>query len=257
MPHTKILKDDLVTIKLPQDIPRNHSRLLKIAVISLNFLPLAIYLIVSTVKVQGKVQDEVCIFKYGSEGVTPCYVDAKLRFDTYSRTLEMLFGPIVGFNMDWQLTCVEENFLGNEEYGFQSKELLLRSKVVPLKDSIRDVWDYRIQNYKQIKQKIPYNCYIEKIADLNNILIVEFVELIVLAVILAFYLSLYYSQGNQAHTMIVMISFVMNLEVLGFPISVFLHILSQLILLLYRRITKDKREEEFMVIRQDIEKDID
>jgi hypothetical protein len=256
MPHTKLTKDDLVSIKVPQDIPSLHSNLLKFAIISLNFLPLAVYLIIATVKVQGKVQDEVCVFKYGSQGVTPCYVDSKLRFDDYARTLEMLFGPIVGFSMDWEITCVEENFLGENEFGYESKEKLLRSKVVPVTDRVRSIYDYREHSYEQIKQKVPYNCFIEKIADLNNLIAVEFIELIVLAVILVFYLSLYYGHGNQAHMMIILISFVINLEVLGFPISVLLHILSHLVLIFYHKFKRDSKHDKFGVVKLDEETEI-
>lgn len=233
-PNRKPTLNSLGLAEVPKDIPRKHALILKALLTVVNLLPLTIFLIVVSVHVQSDFKEgEVCLFKDGTNGAIPCYVDAKLNFEHYSNSLQLLMGPLLKNQIDWRVTCIQDPLIETgRDFDMVNYIAVRNSRVIQAQTIAARAEEY---NHAPVTVPRGTNCYYESVITVSNIALIQFVEMILVGVVVFSLVGNSFITNNETPMFVSLVALVMNIEVLGIPIAFIIFLVSNFILYLYSK----------------------
>lgn len=220
--------------KFPHTPSKLHDRVLKLIVILISFIPLMAFVIAFTVRTQGFSQ-QICVFKHGSNGAIPCFAVAQLDFEKKTRPLDLLLGPLIEYAVEWQVTCLERPII-KEEY-----ELVHRSSLDGLQHASPDkqnleIYNYKSYEYNDIQIETGTNCFYQTVYSIKNLVFVEFMEFGLLLGVAIYYSFHFFLPGHTLPFIYSLLTFVVNLEVLGLALSMLIQLIITLVMSVYVKI---------------------
>lgn len=225
----------LEIFQYPQTVTRLHDKILKSIVLAISFVPLLAFTLTYTIRVQEG-SDSVCLFRHGGSGAIPCFAVNQLIFQEESRPIGLLLGPLISYAVEWQVTCLEEPVLGEESYRLMKSSELTGLKFGPPLSHKVKIYDYSQYSYDHFTVEAGTNCFISSVYLIKNLLLVEFLEFAILFGVATYYIVHFFLPGHNLPFVYSLLTFIVNLEVLGLAASMIIQLLITLILATYVKI---------------------